>query len=126
MKSGYCTLDFMSTASLAHLRHVGRDVAALAGLTSARADAVELAISELATNSLQHGGGRGRLDIWANGKSVVCVVTDAGHVDPGAGQRPPEPGATRGRGLWIVNQVCDEVERRTTPNGTTTRIVIRG
>jgi anti-sigma regulatory factor (Ser/Thr protein kinase) len=88
-------------------------------------DALLVAISELATNSLEHGGGRGRVEMWAEGDSVVCVITDRGHIlDPQAGRHRPGPMAPRGRGLWVVRQACNEVRQATTPEGTATRIVV--
>lgn len=120
------SIDFDATESLAALRQMGSEMAVLAGLSPERVHALELAISELATNSLQHGGGHGHMDIWVDDGAVVCVVSDAGSVEPLAGRQRPEPSTSRGRGLWLVNRVCDEVERRISVRGTATRVVVRG
>jgi hypothetical protein len=39
--------------------------------------ALVLAVDEVATNSLRHGGGRGTLRIWRDADAVVCEVRDA-------------------------------------------------
>lgn len=117
--------EFHDTKALKAVRQMGVDMAETAGLPSDRVDALLLAISELATNSLEHGGGRGHVEMWTEGASVVCVVSDRGHIlDPQAGRRPPGPMAPRGRGLWVVRQACNEVRQATTPEGTATRIVV--
>jgi hypothetical protein len=42
---------------------------------------------------------------------LVCQIHDDGVItDPLAGRRRPSLDAMRGHGLWIVFQVCDEVE----------------
>jgi DcmR-like sensory protein/histidine kinase-like protein len=54
---------------------------------------------------------------------LVCEIQDRGHLtDPLAGRLPPRPGALRGRGLWLVNQLADLVQLRTQPDATTIRI----
>lgn len=117
--------DFHDTKALKALRHMGVDVAERAGLPSGRVEALLLSINELATNSLEHGGGRGHIEIWAEGPSVVCVITDRGYMsDPQVGRQPPGPRAPRGRGLWVVRQACNEMRQVTTPEGTATRIVV--
>jgi hypothetical protein len=41
------------------------------------------------------------------------------------GRRRPDHGAETGRGLWLINQVCDLVELRTGACGTTVRMHLR-
>jgi hypothetical protein len=45
--------------------------------------------------------------------------------DPLAGRRRPDADAVDGRGLWLINQVCDLVELRSGPSGTTLRMHVR-
>lgn len=100
--------------------------AAAAGLSALRVDELVVAVSELATNSVTHGGGRGALRTWTDGDSVVVEVRDAGHVrDPLAGRRRPTPGGRHGRGLWMVNELCDLVQLRSSRAGTTVRVHLR-
>jgi anti-sigma regulatory factor (Ser/Thr protein kinase) len=103
-------------------RFVARHAAA-AGLSALKVDELVVAVSELATNSITHGGGRGALRTWADGGSVVAEVRDGGHVrDPLAGRRPPAPDQRCGRGLWMVNELCDLVQLRSSRAGTTVRV----
>jgi anti-sigma regulatory factor (Ser/Thr protein kinase) len=112
-------------ASLSVLRRRVVAYAAGAGASPARADDLALAVSELATNSLRHGGGHGRLRLWADGASLTCEVADTGHItDPLVGRRRPTSRQLHGRGLWLVQQLCDLVQVRTEPGGTVVRIQV--
>jgi anti-sigma regulatory factor (Ser/Thr protein kinase) len=101
------------------LGEVRRTVAAAArdlGIADDRADACVLAVNELAANSVRHGGGRGELHVWHEDGALVCEVRDAGCItDPLAGRRLPTIEQLGGRGLWMVNQLCDLVQIRTPP-----------
>jgi anti-sigma regulatory factor (Ser/Thr protein kinase) len=82
-----------------------------------------LAINELATNSVQYGGGGGTLAIWTEPGALVCEVRDRGHIDdPLAGRVSPPHDRHGGRGLWLVNHLCDLVQIRSAPNGTVVRV----
>jgi anti-sigma regulatory factor (Ser/Thr protein kinase) len=94
-----------------------------AGASPGRANELVLAVSELATNSIRHGGGRGWLRLWADRRDVVCEVADRGHItDPLVGRRQPSGRQLAGRGLWLVHQLCDLVQIRTAPGGTVVRV----
>ena len=108
--------------SLSAARHLAVDEAVRLGLPSARVEDLALAIAELATNSVVHGGGSGALGVWAEGGHVVCEVRDKGHLtDPLAGRRPVPREQYGGRGLLMVNLVADLVRVHTAPGGTTVR-----
>jgi anti-sigma regulatory factor (Ser/Thr protein kinase) len=97
--------------------------AAAAGLDRARTADLVLAVDEVATNSLRHGGGRGTLRIWRDAGALVCEVRDAGRLeDPMAGRERPAAERDRGRGLWMVNQLCDLVQLRSFPEGAAVRV----
>ncbi|MFF5428137.1 MULTISPECIES: anti-sigma factor RsbA family regulatory protein [unclassified Streptomyces] len=96
--------------------------AARLGLTGQRLGDAELAVAELTTNSVVHGGGRGTLTIGTEAGHLVCEVRDAGRLtDPLAGRRPPRPGQIGGRGLMLVHYVADLVRVHTGDTGTTVR-----
>jgi anti-sigma regulatory factor (Ser/Thr protein kinase) len=82
-----------------------------------------LVADELACNSVQHGGGRGTLDLWALDGHAVCEVRDAGLIsDPLAGRRRPRLYPPGGAGLWTANRLCDLVLIHSTPEtGTAVR-----
>ena len=86
-----------------------------AGLGIAVTTDLVLAVHEIATNSLRHGGGGGRVRVWRGDDELVCEICDAGHIsDPLAGRRQPTADATNGRGLWIANRLADLVQVRST------------
>lgn len=102
---------------LAEVRRVVADAARAAGLTERETDACVLAVNELAANSVHHAGGLGELDVWEAAGALVCEIRDAGRIaDPLAGRRAPTLEQLGGRGLWMVNQLCDLVQIRTPPH----------
>ena len=100
--------------------------AAVELLSPSRTEDLVLAISELATNSLRHGGGTGTLRIWHQDNALLCEVHDRGHItEPLVGRNPPHPTQPSGRGLWVVNQLCDLVQIRSSNTGTVVRVHMR-
>jgi anti-sigma regulatory factor (Ser/Thr protein kinase) len=94
-----------------------------AGLSAARADDLVLAVNEVATNSVLHGGGTGSMRMWSTGDAVVCEIADAGRIDrPLLGRQRPDVGQTSGFGLWLANQVCELVQVRSYPTGSVIRL----
>jgi anti-sigma regulatory factor (Ser/Thr protein kinase) len=103
------------------MRRIAERHAVSAALADRIAD-VALVVDELASNSVRHGGGRGVLRLWRQGRTLICEVSDRGHVaDPLVGLRRPVDGQVGGRGLWVVNQICDLLQVRSSPSGTTVR-----
>jgi len=95
-----------------------------AGLTPDRIADLTLAVNELAANAIEHGGGTGEIALWTEPDRLVCQVTDQGYLShPLAGRIPVPAGSlSGGRGLLMINQLCDLVRVHTTPAGTTTHI----
>jgi anti-sigma regulatory factor (Ser/Thr protein kinase) len=112
---------------LSAIRHVVSLEALAAGLSSSRVGDLLIAVGELAANTLAHAGGRGTLTRWTTSGEIVCQVSDTGYItDPLAGRLRPDPAAQDGgRGLWLVHQLCDLVQVRTGPAGTTIRVHMR-
>ncbi|MEV6601090.1 ATP-binding protein [Actinoplanes sp. NPDC051346] len=98
--------------------------AAALGLADTRTELLVLAVSELATNTLQHTAGSGRVRVFARPGVIVCDVVDQGPMREW-GRRMPAADAVGGRGLAIVAQVCDEVETAAVEDGTRVRIRLR-
>ncbi|RSN55167.1 anti-sigma regulatory factor [Amycolatopsis sp. WAC 04182] len=122
--AAYITLDAVTgdAVALAEARAMARGQAMRAGLTDDRAGDVELVVTELLANSVDHGGGQGRLSVWPETGLLVCEVRDTGHLtDPLAGRRPARAGQLRGRGLLLINHLADLVRLHTGPRGTTVR-----
>ena len=108
---------------LAAIRAVVHRYAIKAGLSEARAIDLVLAVSEVAANTVRHAKSPGSLQIWYDTKEIVCQVQDEGTIpDPLAGRRRPSLEARGGHGLWIVNEVCDQVEIASDETGTTIRL----
>lgn len=78
------------------------------GLAPDQADRLVLAVSELVTNTLQHTDGGGEVRIGTDGESVTCDVIDSGPMRT-FGRTMPAPHSEGGRGLAIVERLCDEV-----------------
>lgn len=95
-----------------------------AGVTPQRLAKLAVAVSEIATNSIRHGGGHGTLRTWATDETFLCELRDAGYIpDATLGRSRPEATQIGGRGLWLAHQLCDLVEIRSTPDqGTTVRL----
>ena len=100
--------------------------AAGAGLAEASREDLVLAVNEIVTNSVQYGGGGGVLHLWREPGAIVCEARDRGFIaDPLAGRLPPPVDQYGGRGLWLVNQLCDLVQIRSHPGGTAVRVRMR-
>lgn len=114
--------DLRFERDLSVVRSHVRRVAERAGIQHQRIDDLVLAVNEVASNSTRYGGGGGLLRTWGDRTGVVCELRDAGTVtDPLVGLLPPGP-ELEAKGLWLVNQVCDLVQIRSGPAGTTVRI----
>jgi anti-sigma regulatory factor (Ser/Thr protein kinase) len=116
---------FPYNTDLASVRRLVAGHARRAGLTGDRTVDLVLAVNEIAANTISHTTGGGVLQIWHTPEEIVCQVHDQGEItDPLAGRVRHGPD-DRGHGLWLVNQVCDLVELRTGPAGTTARMHMR-
>jgi anti-sigma regulatory factor (Ser/Thr protein kinase) len=121
-----CRKFEFTSGELASLRRCIADIATEARLPSERVDDLVLAVNELATNSIYHGGGQGTLRMWREGESFLCEVSDRGRfTEPLVGRVYPPPERWSGRGLWLANQLCDLVQIRSAPAGSTVRVHMR-
>lgn len=111
---------------LSELRSFVYQRARSGGLDPERTANILLATSEVATNSVRHAGGRGTLRVWREPDALLCEVHDSGSiVSPLVGLERPGPSQLEGRGLWLVNQLCDLVQVRSTPSGSVVRLHMR-
>jgi anti-sigma regulatory factor (Ser/Thr protein kinase) len=95
-------------------------------LDEGRAADLMVVVSELASNSVLHGGGSGTVRLWEDDGALVCEVRDQGRVtDPLVGRVRPTVDRRDGRGLWLVHQLCDLVQIRSGDHGTVVRAHMR-
>jgi anti-sigma regulatory factor (Ser/Thr protein kinase) len=94
------------------------------GIGERRLGETLVAVTEVASNSVRHGGGGGMLRMWVNGGALVCDIEDRGVIrDPLVGRLRPTARQVGGRGLWLVHQLSDLVQIRSTPReGTRVRL----
>jgi anti-sigma regulatory factor (Ser/Thr protein kinase) len=101
---------------------VGRESAA-ASLPAERGSDLVVAVSELAANSVLHGGGHGTVHVWREPGALLVEVRDRGTIEqPLVGRLRPGLEQEGGRGLWMVNQLCDLVQIRSGPDGSGVRL----
>jgi anti-sigma regulatory factor (Ser/Thr protein kinase) len=113
---------FAGARSLAWTRRQVLVRARLAGLPPERSYDLVMAVNELVTNAITHGGGNGVLSIWQEEGHLVCDVHDRGRRDDRTGRRTPSLTWHYGRGLWLVHSLCDLVQLRSSQSGTTARV----
>ena len=111
---------------LGELGEVRRRVAATAeraGMEATEVADLVTATSELAANSVMHGGGSGTLRLWREDQRLLAEVEDGGQIkEPLVGRIRPGVDQEGGRGLWLANQLCDLVQIRSGETGTTVRL----
>ena len=116
--------------------------ASRAGFPCHRVEDMVLAIHELAANAVHHGAGTGRLRIWNLAGALHCQVDDGlpafgGPAAPGANHEDSEAAETEspssprvvgpwqarpGHGLWVVQQVADQLQVTSGAQGTTATV----
>ena len=108
---------------LAQVRRRVEHAAGLVGLSADRTMDLVLATSELAANSVVHGGGSGTLRVWRDADRLVVEVEDRGVIEEQlVGRVRPNNAQLSGRGLWLAHQLCDLVQIRSGERGTTVRL----
>lgn len=113
-------------SDLARVRSFATRYARWLGLSADGIADLQLIVTELATNSLQHAASACRLALWQQDRRLVCEARDHGRLaDPLAGRLPPSPGEHAGRGLFLVNALADLVRSHTSDSGTTIQAHLR-
>jgi anti-sigma regulatory factor (Ser/Thr protein kinase) len=108
---------------LGDVRHRVAAAAEAAGMDRLAVADLVTATSELAANSVMHGGGTGTLRLWHEEGRLLAEVEDRGHIEePLVGRLRPDVQQEGGRGLWLANQLCDLVQIRSGERGTTVRL----
>jgi anti-sigma regulatory factor (Ser/Thr protein kinase) len=112
--------------SLRPIRRLVTSYGTALGMAAERITNLVIAAGEITANTLRHTGAGGTFWLWHTGEEIICQVQDQGWIsDPLAGRRRRSP-EDSGHGLWVVNQVCDLVEIRTSEAaGTVIRLHMR-
>ncbi len=119
------TLAFEADGDLRRVRSKIADWASAIGIPPSRVADLVLAVNEAVTNALMHGRPPFAVRAWPLADRAVCEVTDHGRFDtPLAGRVKPAPDWPSGRGVWLMNQMCDLVEVRPGEDRTTVRLHI--
>jgi anti-sigma regulatory factor (Ser/Thr protein kinase) len=108
---------------VAQARHAVKEWGTHAGLPAARLTDLLIAVSEVSGNSVAHAGAAESILFWQEAGSLVFEIRDGGHIrDLLAGRLPPPDEQESGRGLLMVNLLCDLVQIKTGPSGTAIRM----
>ena len=113
-------------ASLRPVRELVASHGAALRMAEERITNLVIAAGEITANTLRHTSAGGTFWVWHTSEEIICQARDQGWIaDPLAGRwRRPAEGS--GHGLWVVNQVCDLVEIRTSrAAGTIIRLHMR-
>jgi anti-sigma regulatory factor (Ser/Thr protein kinase) len=111
---------------LAAVRRFIAGQAEAAGLPAHRIFDLTIAVSEIAANTVAHTAGTGTLAVWVEDGYLLCQLNDGGWIrDALVGRIPVRPDdPTGGRGLLLVNQLCDLVRIHSVPGATAVRLYL--
>jgi len=114
---------FFDVTGIGEVRRRVAGAAEEAGIDPGGVADLVTATSELAANSVMHGGGSGSLRLWRDEGRLLVEVEDRGRIeDPLVGRIRPDVHQVGGRGLWLTNELCDLVQIRSGEAGTTVRL----
>jgi anti-sigma regulatory factor (Ser/Thr protein kinase) len=111
------------------LRHAVAEALASSSATRETAEDFLLAIDEMTSNAVRHGGPPVSLRLWMSADRIVCTIADQGPGwdDPFAGYGPAHGDdlSRGGMGLWLARQLCDHVDIAQGAGGTAVRLTMR-
>lgn len=116
-------------SQISRARSIVGGFAAERGYDEAQIYQVKVAVSEAVANAIEHGSPKGslnrvRIDLKDSRNMLVIEVKDEGRFKPRLPTFQPG-GSMRGRGLFLMSALMDEVDIIESPNGTTLRLVKR-
>lgn len=106
------------------LRHDLERKVVAAGLVGDPGFDFVLAVHELVTNAVRHGGGHGRIDLRREEDVLICEITDHGTAADSLPVRPPAVDVAGGRGLWLAHQLTDGLILTLRPDGVTATVAV--
>lgn len=119
-----------SHAAVPVARHLLRDWLARVPVESEALDSLLLIASELSANAVRHSSGApGAVTVqaWVEDEGIVLEVSDDGSTPPPFldSEELPDPEAERGRGLFLVRELADEVTAEVRDSRTVVRATKR-
>lgn len=123
--AGTLLSESVTEVAVTRLRHAVSAAAGAAGLAGDALEDFVLAVHELVTNVVRHGGGSGRLRLLRDAASLSCQVIDHGPGTEDVLIALPRPGTPGHRGLWLAQQLTDSLAIDSGPHGTTVTVTAR-
>ncbi|MEV8510605.1 ATP-binding protein [Actinoplanes sp. NPDC051475] len=109
-------------AEVSALRHAVTTAVATAGLRGEAAEDFVLAVHELVTNAVRHGGGGGSLELRLLADVLTCEIADDGGPCGGLPVRLSPIDRAGGRGLWLAHQLTGTLMLTRRPGGVTASV----
>ncbi|HEY0697652.1 MAG TPA: ATP-binding protein [Micromonospora sp.] len=111
-----------TATTVADLRHAVAAQVVTAGLTGDQGDDFVLAVHELVTNAVRHGGGAGELVLHRDDDTLTCEIVDHGGTPDSLPVRLPAANVPGGRGLWLAHHLTGTLLLTHRPGGTTATV----
>lgn len=110
-------IEHFTEATVTALRHSVSTTVAATGLSGDTAEDFVLAVHELVTNAVRHGGGAGRLEIRILADVLTCEVADDGQNTAGLPVQLSAANVPGGRGLWLAQHLTGSLMLVRRPDG---------
>jgi serine/threonine-protein kinase RsbW len=110
--------------TVTRLRHAVIASIGSVGLSGPRAEDFVLAVHELVTNAVCHGGGSGRLELRLLADVLTCDIIDHGRDADGLPIRLSPTDQPGGRGLWLAHQLAGSLMLSRRPDGVTASVTV--
>ncbi|SNY64104.1 ATP-binding protein [Paractinoplanes atraurantiacus] len=111
-------------STVSTLRHSLTAAVDAAGVTGAQGEDFVLAVHELVTNAVQHGGGAGVLRLRRVADVLTCEVTDHGRSAGGLTVRLSPIDQAGGRGLWLAHHLTGSLILTRRADGVTASVSV--
>ncbi|MBB4761479.1 ATP-binding protein [Amorphoplanes digitatis] len=109
-------------SSVTSLRHAVSAAVSAAGLSVELAEDFVMALHELVTNAVRHGGGTGTLELRQQADVLTCEIVDHGGPADGLPVRLSPTDLPGGRGLWLAHQLTGSLMLTQRPDGVTASV----